>query len=120
MVMMHYSPEPDWPCVGPDGAPVDVELYARFAPKKLELVRGYLINGPEHPEARLRPLALLLRNVGLKAALRLAPREAWKRAMREAEPFQRPSGPARKVTIPADVGERQRHAGFGGTRPRER
>ena len=55
----------------------------RFTPTKLELVEGYLIDGPDRPEARLKLLALLLRNVGLKAALRLAPREVWQQAMRE-------------------------------------
>lgn len=80
---MHDSPSPDWPSVGPEPAPIDVDLYTRFAPQKLELVRGYLIDGPTHPEARMKLLALLLRNVGLKAALRLAPREAWEQAMRE-------------------------------------
>ena len=80
---MQGFPGPGWPLPAPDPAPIDVELYTRFTPSKLELVEGYLIDGPDHPEARLKLLALLLRNVGLRATLRLAPREVWQQAMRE-------------------------------------
>lgn len=76
-------PEPRWPSPTPDPAPINIDLYMRFTPEKLELIEGYLIDGPESPEARLKLLALLLTNAGLKAALRLASRQAWEQAMRE-------------------------------------
>lgn len=80
---MEGFPGPDWPVPAPEPAPIDSELYTGFTPSKVELVEGYLIDGPDRPEARLKLLALLLRNVGLKATLRLAPREVWLQAMRE-------------------------------------
>lgn len=80
---MDESPTTPWPSVALDPSPIDVELYVRFVPRRLELVKGYLIDGPDRPQARLGLLALLLRNVGLKAALVLAPREMWEQAMRE-------------------------------------
>lgn len=98
---MEESPSTTWPSVFPEPAPIDVELFVRFVPRKLELVEGYLIDRPDRPKARLGLLALLLRNVGLKEALALAPREVWEQAMRDvwgrepgrAEPPLSPVGP---------------------------
>lgn len=58
---MQDFPGPDWPVPGPEPAPIDLESYMRFTPRKLELVEGYLIDAPEYPERRLKLLALLLR-----------------------------------------------------------
>lgn len=80
---MEESPATPWASVFPEPAPIDVELYVRFVPRKLELVEGYLIDGPDRPKARLGLLALLLRNVGLKETLALAPRGVWEQAMRD-------------------------------------
>ena len=57
-------PEPRrWP------EPITIEQYRAFMPDKLELVDGYLIDGPDRPERRLALLALLLTNCGLEDAM---------------------------------------------------
>ncbi len=61
--------------------PITLEQYAAFTPDKLELVRGYLISGPEDPEERLHLLALLLANCGLEEAVKLARPEDWRDAV---------------------------------------
>lgn len=69
-------PEPrPWP------EPITPEEYATFAPEKLELVDGYLLDGPEEPERRIQLLALLLRNCGLEAAMFLSHKDDWREAV---------------------------------------
>ena len=65
-----------------EAQPITLEQYLELTPEKLELIEGYLIDGPEHSEERTNLLALLLRNVGLQAAVRLAPAGAWEEAIR--------------------------------------
>lgn len=67
-------------------APITIEQYLAFTPEKLELIDGYLIGGPETPEARLHLLALLLSNCGLEAAVRLAPPDDWREALERSYP----------------------------------
>ena len=69
-------PEPRW---WPE--PITLEQYMAFTPEKLELVKGYLIDGPDDPEARLQLLALLLANCGLEAAVALAGKDDWREAI---------------------------------------
>jgi hypothetical protein len=61
--------------------PITGEQYRAFTPEKLELVAGYLIDGPESHEGRLELLALLLTNCGLEQAVTLASPEHWREAM---------------------------------------
>lgn len=69
-------PEPRW---WPE--PITIEQYLAFAPPKLELVAGYLIDGPDRDEARRNLLALLLRNCGLETAVQLAHADHWREAL---------------------------------------
>ncbi len=69
-------PQPRW---WPE--PITLEQYIAFTPEKLELVQGYLLDGPETPEARLDLLALLLTNCGLEAAVQLASKDDWREAI---------------------------------------
>ncbi|HUG40143.1 MAG TPA: hypothetical protein VMM12_06650 [Longimicrobiales bacterium] len=69
-------PEPrPWP------EPITLEEYSAFAPEKLDLVDGYLIDGPEEPERRIQLLALLLRNCGLEAAMFLSHKDDCREAV---------------------------------------
>ncbi len=61
--------------------PITAEQYLAFTPEKLELVQGYLLAGPQDPEARLNLLALLLTNCGLEQAVQLASPEHWREAL---------------------------------------
>jgi hypothetical protein len=56
---------------------------------KLELVSGFLINGPDHPERRESLFLALLKNIGLSRAVELVGRERWEEALRLA-PGPRP------------------------------
>ena len=72
----------------PDLEPRRITLaeYQAFTPEKLELLGGYLIAPPEYPEyaeQRRDLLALLLVNEGLLQAVRLAPPERWRAALRQ-------------------------------------
>ena len=58
-----------------------LERYER-APEKLELIEGRLCWSDED---RLLLLGLLLENVGLNAAVRLAPPERWRAALAHLE-----------------------------------
>jgi hypothetical protein len=55
----------DLPVPDLDPGPITLEQFEAFTPEKLELVSGYLIDGPEWPEPRQQLLALLLVNSGL-------------------------------------------------------
>jgi hypothetical protein len=60
------------------------EGYARFelTPEKFEMIDGKLFWSDEE---RVALLAMLLENVGIDAALRLAPLERWRAALEAAE-----------------------------------
>ena len=60
---------------------INVDQYHAYAPEKFELMDGYLFYGPDLPEHRLRLLKLLLVNVGLVEAVKLAPAERWREAL---------------------------------------
>lgn len=61
--------------------PLTEDEYVAFTPYKLELVAGYLIDGPDSPEGRLDLLAALLKNCGLEAAAALGSKDVWREAM---------------------------------------
>lgn len=63
---------------------INVEQFRAYTPEKFELVEGYLFDTQEHAASRRRLLALLLVNVGLLDAVRLAPEERWRAALRRA------------------------------------
>jgi len=62
--------------------PITMDQYHNFTPEKLELIEGYLIWSDAFDE-RLDLLSLLLVNEGLAEAVRLAPAELWRAALRE-------------------------------------
>lgn len=65
---------------------INVEEFQAHTPEKFELIGGYLFDSADQPEARRRLLALLLVNVGLVEAVRLAPEARWREALRRALP----------------------------------
>jgi hypothetical protein len=65
-----------------DPQPIKLDQYLEMTPEKLELIEGYLIDGPQYPEERRDLLQLLLTNEGLIEAVRLAPEERWRQALR--------------------------------------
>jgi len=60
---------------------IDVEEFRAFTPEKFELLEGYLFDTRQHAESRQRLLRLLLVNVGLLDAVRLAPEGRWREAL---------------------------------------
>ena len=60
---------------------IDVEEFRAFTPEKFELLDGYLFDTRQHTESRRRLLHLLLVNVGLLDAVRLAPEGRWREAL---------------------------------------
>ena len=60
---------------------ITLDEYMAFTPEKLELVSGYLIHPPHWTDARRELLALLLVNVGLAEAVKLAPESRWREAL---------------------------------------
>ena len=64
-----------------DPRPINVDLYEAFTPEKLELIQGYLIDGPDYRDERIDLLMLLLVNEGLAEAVRLAPEDSWREAL---------------------------------------
>ncbi|MGH2355964.1 MAG: hypothetical protein ACRDI2_24030 [Chloroflexota bacterium] len=64
---------------------ITMDQYQALTPEKLELWQGYLIGPPDSPdsaEQRRNLLSLLLVNEGLLQAIRLAPPERWRDAVR--------------------------------------
>lgn len=61
---------------------INIDQYMEMTPEKLELIEGFLISGPQYPEPRRDLLQLLLTNEGLEQAVRLAPAERWREALR--------------------------------------
>lgn len=72
------------PVPGLEPRPITMDEYESFTPEKLELWEGYLIHAPDWHEARRDLLLLLLVNEGLREAVRLAPAELWREALRSA------------------------------------
>ena len=62
-------------------ATISLDHYIYLAPEKLELVEGYMIEGPSEHIWRERLLALLLTNEGLLRAVQLAPESTWREAL---------------------------------------
>lgn len=62
---------------------INIEQYYAYAPEKFELIDGYLFAPPPWDEWRRNLLLLLLYQEGLREAVRLAPPEAWRAALRE-------------------------------------
>ena len=63
--------------------PITLDQYHALTPEKLELWEGYLIDPPDYVEQRRNLLLLLLVNEGLLEAVRLAPPERWRAALRQ-------------------------------------
>jgi len=63
---------------------ITLKEYHGYAPEKFELIDGYLFLPAEYPELRLQLLKLLLVNVGLRDAVRLAPEQRWREALERA------------------------------------
>ena len=61
--------------------PITMDDYHAHTPEKFELWDGYLFLPAEYGDERRKLLALLLVNVGLVDAVRLAPRELWQAAL---------------------------------------
>ena len=78
------------PIPSADPAPIDLDAYMAFTPEKLELFGGYLIDEKDRVEARLELLSLLLTNVGLRTAMRLAPVDAWREVLDSMAGRERP------------------------------
>jgi hypothetical protein len=64
-----------------EGRAITMEEYYEYAPEKLELIEGYLFLPRRYPELRLKLLRLLLANVGLLEAVKLAPEQRWREAL---------------------------------------
>lgn len=60
---------------------ITMEEYYGYTPEKFELLDGYLFLPGEYPEPRLKLLNLLLVNVGLTEAVKLAPAQRWREAL---------------------------------------
>ena len=77
---------PGTPLPVPDPGPraITLDEYLALTPEKLELWEGYLIEPPDHHEARRALLALLMTNLGLVEVVRLAPRTRWIEALSRA------------------------------------
>lgn len=71
----------DLPVPELEPGPITFAQYQAFTPEKLELLSGYLIAPADSPEERRRILALLLVNVGLSEAVKLAPEASWREAL---------------------------------------
>jgi len=63
---------------------ITMQEYSGYAPENFELIAGYLFLPGEYPELRLKLLRLLLVNVGLREAVRLAPEQRWREALERA------------------------------------
>ncbi len=87
----------EWPIPDLESQPITEEQYFAFTPEKFELCKGYLFEPPDRHELRTPLLALLLRNEGLLRAVRLAPLERWREALRRA-------GARSKVFRPVELG----------------
>jgi hypothetical protein len=74
----------DLPLPDLEPRPITMDQYHAYAPEKFELWGGYLFLPGEYPEPRQQLLRLLLVNVGLREAVRLAPEPRWREALERA------------------------------------
>ncbi len=72
-------PEP-----GLEPQPITLAQYHALTPEKLELLSAYLIAPADSADERRQLLALLLVNVGLTEAVKLAPEARWREALDRA------------------------------------
>ncbi len=72
------------PEAGLEPRPITFAQYHALMPEKLELLSGYLIAPADSADERRRLLALLLVNVGLLEAVKLAPEARWCEALDRA------------------------------------
>lgn len=80
--MAEWSAEHPVPDLEP--RPITLDEYRTLTPEKLELLSGYLIAPANSSEERRRLLTALLLNVGLVAAVKLAPEQSWRDALNRA------------------------------------
>ena len=73
-----YLPPPDL-----EPRPITMDQYHAYAPEKFELLDGYLFLPGQYPELRRELLRLLLINVGLQEAVKLAPEARWREALEQ-------------------------------------
>lgn len=73
----------EMPTPGLEPRKITMDEYHALTPEKLELWEGCLILPREYPEERRNLLLLLLVNEGLVEAVRLAPAEHWRSALRQ-------------------------------------
>ena len=57
---------------------ITVDEFHAYAPEKIELLGGYVLDGQD----RRRMLILLLVNMGLLEAVRLVPEDRWREALK--------------------------------------
>jgi hypothetical protein len=76
-----HDADPEIPHIFPSPSPLTGEQYRTLVPEQLELIDGYLIDGPKLSDARQRLLAALLANCGLDQAVELAPLHVWEDAL---------------------------------------
>jgi hypothetical protein len=77
--------EPPRPVPDLSPQPITMEQYEAFTAEKIELWAGYLFGPPDFHDYRRDMLLLLLVNEGLEQAVRLAPLERWREALRRVE-----------------------------------
>jgi len=66
--------------------PINWEHYLHWTPEKIELIEGFLIDGPDEHTTREKLFLALLINLGLERAVRFAPREQWEKALQKIYP----------------------------------
>lgn len=84
--MPNIDPTPEKPTPRWWAEPITAEQYQEYTPEKFELVDGYLFDGKESPERRLKLLRILLTNCGLEAAAMMCSKEDWREAAEHAFP----------------------------------
>jgi hypothetical protein len=75
------DPSESLPMPALDPRRITMDEYHAHTPEKFELWEGYLFSPGDFDRERRHLLALLLVNVGLTDAVRLAPRELWQEAL---------------------------------------
>ena len=78
--------EPTLPEPGLEPSRLTHDEFVTFTPEHFELIQGHLFDQPRTMEWRRKLLALLLKDVGLVEAVRLAPEERWREALGRAYP----------------------------------
>jgi hypothetical protein len=82
--MTQPEPQIEIPMPGLEPKIFNADQFMMLRPRKIELIHGWVIGPPPYyDEVRHDLLLMLLANWGLKEAVRLAPPEAWRAALRE-------------------------------------